>query len=137
MASPCKYPTQLPSIHITNIKLHSLWRRISWIARALSITSFYPTTCLEECKSNYASILVQFVNPWYVNAEKEKEHITGMNYKNWLQLKIVFNLNLFNTSPTKQSTTQNSQPHANNSSANCQRIICVYLTILWDWHLKG
>ena len=33
--------------------------------------------------------------------------------------------------------SQNGQTHWNNSSANCQRIVGVCLTILWDWHLKG
>ena len=28
---------------------------------ALSIASFYPTICLEECKSSYVSMLFQFV----------------------------------------------------------------------------
>ena len=34
-----------------------------WVLKGGSITSFYPTICLEECKSNYVSILVQFVIP--------------------------------------------------------------------------
>ena len=33
--------------------------------------------------------------------------------------------------------SQDGQTHWNNSSANCQWIVWVCLTILWDWHLKG
>ena len=32
--------------------------------------------------------------------------------------------------------SQNGQTHSNNSSANCRRIVWVFLTILWDWRLK-
>ena len=31
----------------------------------------------------------------------------------------------------------NGQTHSNKSSPICGRIVCVCLTILWDWRLKG
>ena len=36
-----------------------------------AITSFSPTICLEKCKSNYVSILVQFVIPLHRFSEDE------------------------------------------------------------------
>ena len=37
----------------------------------------------------------------------------------------------------KTQIPQNSQTDSNNSSANCQRIVWVCLTILWNWRLNG
>ena len=38
-------------------------RKLGGYLPGVAKTSFYPTICLEECKSNYVNILVQFVNP--------------------------------------------------------------------------
>ena len=38
-------------------------RKLGGYLQGEAITSFYPTICLEECKSNYVSTLVQFVIP--------------------------------------------------------------------------
>ena len=34
-------------------------------------------------------------------------------------------------------TSPNDQTHSNSSSANCQQIVWVYLTILWGWRLRS
>ena len=45
-------------------------RKLGGYLQGEAITSFYPTICLEECKSNYSSILVQFVIPLHRFSEE-------------------------------------------------------------------
>ena len=62
--------------------------------------------------------------------EQFSEHclcITLENSSTYITLSVINPLS---------ANSQNGQTHSNNSSANCRRIVWVYLTILWDWHLK-
>ena len=45
-------------------------RKLGGYLQGEAITSFYPSVCLEECKSNCISLLVQFVIPLHRFSEE-------------------------------------------------------------------
>ena len=66
-------------------------RKLGGYLQGEAITSFYPIICLEECKSNYVSILVQFVN---------LQHSKFLNH-NGVKIVDLWNVNKFTDGRTK------------------------------------